>query len=133
MYLVQQDCHSLKGKDKGKVRASRAMVGIWAIRCTVSRVRNTAEVQEAWAVDTTNLADRAIKPGATARTVLGMDQDSMETAIVVDGGPTTGTKFPLMHSQMLLSDDVLFHLGMHSSLAKKWDDCWWSAYYGASD
>lgn len=68
-------------------------MGIWAIRCTVSRVHNTAEAREGWAVATTNLEGRIIKPVATELTDLGMAQDSMETATVVDGGPAMGTEF----------------------------------------
>lgn len=93
MCQVRQDCHKRKGKVK--VRASKATVDTWATRCMVSRARNTVEAQEAqeaWAADTTNLEDRIIKQAATELTGLGTAQDSMETAIVVDGVPTMGTK-----------------------------------------
>ena len=59
----------------------------------VSTAHSTAEVQEAWAADTTNLEDRTIKPVATELTGLGMAQGSMETAIAADGVLTMGTEF----------------------------------------
>ena len=59
----------------------------------VSRARNTAAAQEAWAADTTNLGDRVIQPVATELTDLGMAQASMEIAIAVDGAPIMGTEF----------------------------------------
>ena len=92
MCRVRQYCHSPKGKVKVKVKANKATVGTWAIRCMVSRVHNTAGGREAWAADTTSLEDRTIKLVATEPTVLGIAQDSMGTATAVDGGPTMGTK-----------------------------------------
>ena len=91
MRQVRQYCHSPKGKVK--VKANKATVGIWAIRCMVSRVHSTGEAREVWAADTTSLEDRTIKLVATELTGLGTAQDSMETATAVDGGPTMGTKF----------------------------------------
>ena len=68
-------------------------MGIWVIRCTVSRAHNTVEAREVWVADTTNLEDRIIKLVATELTVLGIAQGFMETAIAVDGGPAMGTRF----------------------------------------
>lgn len=91
MYQFRQYCHS--PKDKVKVRVNKVTVGIWAIRCTVSRVHNTAEDPEVWVVVTTNLEGRIIRPVATELTDLGMARGSMETATVVDGVPAMGTRF----------------------------------------
>ena len=85
---VRQDCHSRKGK----VRASKATVVIWAIRCMVSRARSTVEAQEAWVAVTTSPEDRTIKLVATALTAPDMARGSMVTATGVDGGRTMGTK-----------------------------------------
>ena len=119
MRQVRQDCHNPKGMVR--VRANKATVDIWAIRCMVSRDRNTVEAQEAWVVGITNLEDRIIKPVGTELTGLGMAQDSMETATAVDGVPIMGTEFwksPCMQKYYFPTTDWFFYFGVHSSLAK---------------
>lgn len=89
MCQVRQDCHNLKGRVK--VRVNKATLDTWATRCMVSRAHNMVEGQGVWA-DTTNLEDKTIKPAVTELTGPGTVQDSMATAIAVDGVPTMGTK-----------------------------------------
>lgn len=92
MCQVRPYCHNPKDKDRVKVRVSKVTVVIWAIRCTVSRVHNTAEAREVWVVATTNLEGRIIKPVVTELTDPVMARGSMETATVADGVRAMGTE-----------------------------------------
>ncbi len=114
MCQVSRDCHNLS---KDKVW-DKATVATWATKCMGSRARSTVEVQEAWAVDTINLEDRAIKPVAMELTGLVMAQDSMEIAIEADGVPIMGTKVSVL-ARMLLSDDSFFTWAC-TLLSHKW-------------
>ncbi len=63
--------------------------------------------RELWAVDTTSLEDKIIKPVDMELTVLDMAQDFMETAIAVVGVPTMGTDFLVACTNATLGRFVL--------------------------